>query len=123
MALLSLILVIKFCSLILGEMMSFNFFFMNNAMCEPTNMEKDDINTFIVPTWLLRVKLHSTENTTFSRFSEVFPRWVIQILTSQQWVGWWGGVSDYSWLVWGNLCTKLELAGVVEEKGKRGREK
>ena len=38
-------------------------------------------------------------------------------------VGWWGGVYDYSWLVWGNLCTKLELAGVVEEKGKRGREK
>lgn len=48
MALLSLILVIKFCSLILGEMMSFNFFFMNNAICEPINMEKDDINTCLL---------------------------------------------------------------------------
>lgn len=75
-------------------------------MCEPTNMEKDDINRFIVPTWLLRVKLRSTENTTFSRFSKVFPRWVIQLLTSQHWVGWWGGeVYDYSWQVWGNICT------------------
>ena len=48
MALLSLILVIKFCSLILGETMSFNFFFMNNAICEPINMEKDDINTCLL---------------------------------------------------------------------------
>ena len=46
---------------------------------------------FIVPTWLLRVQLRATEHTTFSRFREVFPRWVIQLLTSQDWVGWRGG--------------------------------
>lgn len=34
-----------------------------------------------------------------------------------------GEVYDYSWQVWGNTCTKLELAGVGEEKGKRGRGK
>ena len=79
---------------------------------------------FIVPTWLLRVQLCATEHTTFSRFREVFPRWVIQLLTSQDWVGWRRGeVYDYSWQVWGNTCTKLELAGVGEEKGKRGRGK
>ena len=38
--------------------------------------------------------------------------------------GWGGGrVYDYSWQVWGNTYTKLELAGVGEEEGKRGRGK
>ena len=124
MALLSLILVIKFCSLILGEMMSFNFFFMNNAICEPINMEKDDINTCLLCPygyWGWSSTPQSTPH--FLDSGRYF-----QDGWSSSWpprIRWGGGgeVYDYSWQVWGNTCTKLELAGVGEEKGKRGRGK